>query len=357
MVYYEKYMLDDLKMIHNRDTGDALGVAEKLPAQLLHDIDVRSVAALARRVGPSNIVYWGAAPLTMSAELVRGLPGLKLPLEIISGQVFPAYVDKRTLLIIASYDADDGRALAMVQQAVGRCAATVVMAPPGPGVTMADEAASRGALIVEMPAGLRERQLPLAGLVTLLAVLRSAGLVDGPPSQLLAVSRWLASEVAAWLPTVPTVNNEAKTIALELVGKSVLLSSGPHMATAAGLWKSAINANAKQLAWCSQSPAQGPGLDESAAWTRQPVAKPYAVVDIRSSLEEAWVGQYFELNERLLSGLRPSPIVVRPAGSTRFEQLLYCICLGEFVSLYAALLAGTDPVPAPIVSAIYKEMS
>src|SRR5262249_53882144 len=146
---------------------------------------------------------------------------------------------------------------------------------------------------------------------------------------------------------MPTANNQAKQIAQELMGKSVVIYGGPLMFPAAYKWKISFNENAKHIAWCNQLPEAN--HNEILGWTEQPVQKPYAVIDIRSSLENERVQKRFEVTERILSGKRPAAIVVQPQGNNVLEQLVWAIALGDFVSLYLALLNGLNPTPVNLI--------
>ncbi|MEO7364085.1 MAG: SIS domain-containing protein, partial [Candidatus Saccharimonadales bacterium] len=60
--------------------------------------------------------------------------------------------------------------------------------------------------------------------------------------------------------------------------------------------------------------------------------------------------------ERLLSGMRPSPHVVEAQGGDLLEQLLWTIALGDFVSLYTALLNGLNPTPVDLIETFKKSL-
>ncbi len=57
----------------------------------------------------------------------------------------------------------------------------------------------------------------------------------------------------------------------------------------------------------------------------------------------------FGLSAQLLGGRRPEPIVVNAEGENLLEHLLYSVLLGDFVSIYAAIAAGTNPEPVDLV--------
>ncbi len=96
--------------------------------------------------------------------------------------------------------------------------------------------------------------------------------------------------------------------------------------------------------------------NEFLGWTKQPVNKPYAVVELRSNLEHKRTQKRFVVTERLLSGMRPAPIVVEAAGETGLEQLLWASVLGDFVTIYTALLNGVNPTPVDLVEKFKKQM-
>lgn len=50
--------------------------------------------------------------------------------------------------------------------------------------------------------------------------------------------------------------------------------------------------------------------NEFLGWSSHPQEKPYSVIDLRSNLDIERVQQRFELSAKLISGKRPSPIVV-----------------------------------------------
>jgi glucose/mannose-6-phosphate isomerase len=96
--------------------------------------------------------------------------------------------------------------------------------------------------------------------------------------------------------------------------------------------------------------------NEMMCLTNQPVDKPYSVIDIRRNLEQPRVQKRFEVSERLLSGVRPSPMVVVPQGEALLQQLLWAIGLGDFVSLYTALLNGINPTPVDLIEKFKKSL-
>ena len=343
-------MLDDLKLIHQHDAEDALGIAEKQWQQLEHTFELQPAFQTDHVY---NIVYAGMGGSALAAQLSIDWPGYREPFEIVRGYNVPAYVDKDTLFVASSYSGNTEETLSALAEAETTGAQIVVIASGG---RLAEIAKDKGYPLARLPQVGQPRYAVLYNLKALVTLLEKAGLVaaESAEAELHQTAEFLKTAIAQWLPTVPTQNNHAKQIAQELMGKSVVVYAGPELYPAAYKWKISCNENAKQIAWVNQLPEFN--HNEMLGWTKQPHDKPYAVVDLRSNLEHPRVQKRFEVTERLLSGLRPAPIVVQAQGETILEQLLWTVALGDFVSLYLALLNGLDPTPVALIEKFKKAL-
>jgi glucose/mannose-6-phosphate isomerase len=64
----------------------------------------------------------------------------------------------------------------------------------------------------------------------------------------------------------------------------------------------------------------------------------------------------FEVSNRLLSGLRPEAMTLAIEGDTLLKQLLWGTVLGDFVSIYLAILNGVNPTPVDLVERLKLEL-
>lgn len=334
-------MLDDLKLIHERDAQDALGIAEKSWQQLQYKFDIGQGPVQAE-----NIVFAGMGGSALAAQISLSWPGYDRPFEIVRNYDIPDYVSDKTFFIASSYSGNTEETVNAIGQAAERGAQIAVIASGG---KLAEIAKEKNYPLALLPSGLQPRHAVFYGLRALITLLENAGMLaaDSAENELQQTAEYLSKAVQAWLPTVPTKDNQAKQIALECIGKSVVVYGGPKFFPAAYKWKISFNENAKHIAWTDQFPEFN--HNEFLGWTKQPVNKPYTVIDLRSNLEHERVQKRFEVTERLLSGMRPAPIVVQAQGETLLEQLLWTINLGDFVSLYTALLNGINPTPVDLI--------
>jgi glucose/mannose-6-phosphate isomerase len=340
-------MLDDLKMIHERDREDTLGVAEKQWQQLEQNYDVE--------LGPrqfKNVVLAGMGGSALAALVMQVWPGLNLPFEIVRNYDLPTYVGPETLIFASSYSGNTEETLSALAQAEAKGAFIVIMASGG---QLADIAREKNYPLLLLPDGLQPRYTLFYGLKALLTATDKLGLTNKKAEELAAQAEFVKSATAGWRPDVATKDNQAKQIALEIIGKSAVIYAGPRLAPAAYKWKISFNENAKHIAWTNQYPEFN--HNEFIGWTKQPVDRPYAVIELRSPLEHERVQKRFEVSGRLLSGLRPAPIVVEPKGDTLLRQLLWTVALGDFVTLYTALLNGLNPAPVDIIEKFKKSLN
>lgn len=342
-------MLNDLKMIHERDAQDLLGIAGKQASQLQYEFDLQGKESLD---GVANIVYGAMGGSALPALFVTSWPVTNLPFEIVRGYDLPAYVSSNTLFIAASFSGNTEETLSSLEQAEQRGAKIAVITNGGKLQQVAEE---HGYLLAVLPQSFSRISL-WYNFRALLQMLEKAGALTGEyRSELDRVSRVVDHSIKEWQPDVATNKNAAKQLAQELLGKSVVVYSGPKLFPAAYKWKIGINENAKQVSWANQYPELN--HNEFIGWSKQPVEKPYAVIELRSSLEHPRIQKRFEVTARLLSGMRPSPHVVHPEGDTLFEQLVWAAVFGDFVSLYLSLLNGLNPTPLELVDKLKQAMN
>lgn len=180
------------------------------------------------------------------------------------------------------------------------------------------------------------------------------GVVERQARKKAAASGYDVSPIEQWAAVIPTKRNLAKQIALEVIGKTPVICSGQSLNIATQSWKQSFNRYAKHLAWTSQFPKF---MDaELTGWSKQPVHKPYAIIELRSGHDDVVTIKAFEVAERLLSGLRPAPIAVEVMGDTIEAQQWWASTLGEFVAVYTALLCGVNPASTTLFDKASKLM-
>lgn len=341
-------MLDDLKKIATVDKSDALGVASKQAQQLLHQFNV----PLEFTAEIENVVLDGMGGSAFPGLIVTSWPTIRVPFEISRTYQVPAYVGPNTLYIASSYSGNTEETLTALEQAEQRGANIVVISAGG---ELMEVAKKRGYPTYEIPHGIQPRMSALYFLNALVDMFEQLHLIDqGSLQELRETADWLNQQHAAWGADIPLSKNPAKQLAEKMLGKTVIVYSGPLLFPAANKWKICINENAKNLAWHNQYPEFD--HNEFIGWSSHPVEKPFAVVEIHSVFEHPRVLQRFELSDRLLSGKKPHSYVVEAQGDTLLKQILWAFNFGDFVSIYLAILNNVDPTPVDLVEKLKAEL-
>lgn len=341
-------VLDDLKYIHQKDVQDALGVVSKQWQQLLQEFDVR----LKNTSQISNVVVAGMGGSALAASIVPTWPGIAVPYEVVRNYNIPSFVGQNTLFIASSYSGNTEETISALNEAETAKAQIVIIAAGG---KLEEIATKKKYPFYKIPQGYQPRMAVFYNYSALIQLLESLGLCPkNSYQQLKSAANWLNGVQGNWLPEVAKKYNQAKSLALELMGKSVVIYAGPKLFPVAYKWKININENAKNVAWAGQLPEFN--HNEFLGWSSHPTDKLYAVVDIRSNLEHPRTQIRFDLSERLLSGKRPSPEVIYAEGKDILEQLLWSITLGDFTSLYLALLNGLNPTPVELIEKFKKSL-
>lgn len=343
-------VLDDLKMIHQRDAQDALGVIAKQSEQLTYKFEADPNSINREKI--NNIVIGGMGGSALAAGIFQVCPGIKLPLEIVKNYDIPAYVNENSLFIASSYSGNTEETLSALVQAEERNAQIAVIAAGGELEQIARE---KNYVHYKIPEGKQPRMAVFYNYAALVQFFKDLGLVESSfVSELEDSAQWLSEMAKNMLPDVAANANPAKQLAQELVGNSVVVYSGPKMLPAAYKWKININENAKNVAWYGTYPEFN--HNEFLGWTAQPVDKPYKVVELRSNQENERVTKRFGVSEKLLSGRRPHSHIVNAEGENLLRQLLWTIQLGDFVSIYLALLNNINPTPVELIEKLKQEL-
>lgn len=338
-------MLDDSKIIQQRDPQQALEVAANQWQQAAAKVEIYNAAHDHRKI--NNVVVAGMGGSALAALLVKNWlePVLGVSIEVCRTYELPGYVGHNTLVIASSYSGNTEETLSCYQQAMSSGAPVAVIASGG---KLLEDAQAQDVCNAVLPSGMQPRMTTLYGVRAVLKMLSHFGVCsEDYYNQVASYSDWLQVESRQWLASVPTEQNAAKQIALSSVGKTAIFYAGHIMAPVAYKWKISWNENAKNVAFCNELPEFN--HNEFMGWASHPVEKPFAVFDLVSQFEHERIKKRFVASERLLSGKRPKANVVSLQGDTVLAQMLWASVLADFASIYTAILNGINPTPVELI--------
>lgn len=340
------------------DSEGQFDVVARLPEQL-EDGYTRAVASLVgkRLVAadkPDGIVVCGMGGSAIGGDVIGAcLTGLTVPYQVVRGYELPAWVSERTLVLAVSYSGNTEETLACVERALPRGCRPVCVASGG---RLAGLAARRALPLVAVPAGLQPRA-SIGYLSTPIgAALEAAGLAPGFDEQVAEAIEVTAALGAELAPGVDDDGNEAKAIARRLLNCLPVIYGAGVTTPAARRWKGELNENAKTPAFFNELPE----LDhnELAGWATNPGVAARAVLVLLDDPAG---------DERLRRRMALTAAIVRPcvAGVVRvasrgvlpLARVLSSAYVGDFASLYLALLYGVDPAPVTAIEDLKARLS
>lgn len=348
--------LDNKNMIANLDNHDALWVMAKsinqldFLAEIINEESILSVPI-------NNVVVSG-----MGGSCLGGLIAKQwldygyqfpIPFEVVNDYYLPNYVNESSLVICVSVSGNTEETLSAYEDAMNRGAQIAVISSGGKLISIAERA---GQPFIKLDKISQPRYGIIMHLRALCQILYQYGIIDERPFQELEHTKPVLNDFISDLtPDIPINLNPAKQLAEFVAGKTVLGYSSRLFSPLVYKWKTSFNENAKNTFWCNHFPEFN--HNEFVGWTSHPVEKPFAILNLRSNLDNPRIGERFDLTEKLLSGYRPAAMDLILSGNNYIEQTLCGAVLGDFSSIYLGLLNGVDPTPVELVEKFKKQLS
>lgn len=348
--------LDNLDMIKKADPEQALSVIGNSAEQLNFAATIINQSIQSHRSGIRNVVLSGMGGSCLAGLIAKNWLdhnyNFPVPFEVRRDYQLPSYVDHDSLVICVSVSGNTEETISSCHDAIAKKAHVAVIASGGKLLELAQQNSLPHIILDKIS---QPRYGVSMHLRAITAFLASYHLISQQPYNELASSYQVVQHLSEQLAAdVSTDHNPAKQLALASVGKTVLVYSSRLFSPLAYKWKTSFNENAKNTVWCNEFPEFN--HNEFIGWTSHPIDKPFAVMTLRSNLDNPRINRRFDLSEQLLSGHRPASHDIILTGNNYIEQVLCGAMLGDFTSIYLGLLNGVDPTPVGLVEKFKKQL-
>lgn len=348
--------LDDPATFGQLDRRDMVGLASQFPQQCQHAIELGDRFQLPPDLrNPQQLVFAGLGGSGLGGELVARLFERELPIPAMVSQRYqpPGFLNSDSLLFCISYSGNTEEAISTFQAGMDKGARIICLTSGG---RLGELAAAHQVPLVLVPNGRPPRSAFGYLFLPMIRILEKLGLI-GDQTQVLheAVERLteLEGEIG---PQVPTSANQAKELALKLQGRFPVIYGcvGP-MGVVAYRWRTQLNENSKVLA-CSHVFTE---LDhnEIVGWGEgAQVAGDPMVIILRSQLDNDRAQLQMEVAKKIISS-QAEVYEICGQGKWELAQALGLLYLGDFTSIYLALLRGVDPSQIAAIDRLKGELS
>jgi glucose/mannose-6-phosphate isomerase len=291
----------------------------------------------------AGLAICGMGGSAVGALLARAAAGFRArkPIECVRGYELPSWVGEDWTVLLSSYSGDTEETLACWHAAAH--ARRIVVSTGGELVERAREARVP---VIPLPGGFQPRAAVGYATVVALEVAALAGVAPSLRGEVEGAVPLLDELIGEWGPDAPE-DSEAKALAAALRECVPVVCGAGLTIPVAYRWKCQVNENANRPAFWSELPE----LDhnEIEGWDDRSVLSPVFLEDADAPER---IRRRFDLTAEIIGGAHR----VRARGRTPVERLMSLVLLGDFVSLYLAVLDGTDPVAIPSLERLKREL-
>ncbi|MBC8367706.1 hypothetical protein H8E52_09880 [bacterium] len=325
-------ILDDASLLNMADPGDMLGMTASFADQLEVAMDVP--AKLAGEV-PGRILLGGMGGSAVAGRLLAPLLDASFGLRLLNvdGYELPKTLPG-DLLLLSSYSGQTEEVLELFGQGEALGLRRMVLTAGGDLQRLAE---SEGLPCLSLPPGYPPRAALPSALGRLLGLFDAWGLTI----EIESLFADLRDACRSCDPAIPRSKNPAKSMAATLGDfRPAAVALSPVYAGAARRLQAQFEENAERSAHAYSLPE----LHHNSwiPWMNDE-DPPGAIIWLGAAEAHPRVLERKRLSEELLSD-RGIPFMDLPSpGQGRLNRLLTSVLIGDFVSVYLALLRGMDP--------------
>jgi glucose/mannose-6-phosphate isomerase len=303
---------------------------------------------------PKAIIVAGMGGSAIGGELLKDWARDKItvPIEVNREYSLPAYAKKYTLVFIVSYSGETEESLSVFLDAVKRKCMTVCISSGGKLLELAEKLKMP---YLRVPSGIPPRAALPYLFLPMLIILEKIGSVSDVDMEISEAVKILKQVCNLNSPEKPLNSNFSKELASKINGTvPVVYGFGIYRAVAQR-YKQQFNENGKiPSKWESF-----PELDhnEIVGWEAAGgLARYFSIIFIRDQDELDEMQQRIEATKELMLGKALKVFEIWSMGKSKLAKMLSTILIGDFTSVYLAVLRGVDPMPVKTITLLKEKM-
>ncbi len=303
---------------------------------------------------PQNIIITGMGGSAIGGEILQDWlqDKLPIPIQICRNYTLPAYANRNTLIFAISCSGETEETLSAFVDAIRRKCMTITISSGGhllsfskklqiPHVTIPNGRPPRAAIPYTF--------FPLPILLEKMDILSN---IEKDIEETIRVLKKVSEENS---PHIPTKKNLSKTLALELEKTIPVVYGFGQSRAVAHRMKTQFNENSKLLSVYNVFPELN--HNEAVGWeVSEDLAKKFSVILIRDHDEPPEIKHRIEMTKMLALHKAQKVLEIYAKGKGRLAKIFSVLLLGDFVSVFLAILCGVDPVPVKTIDLIKREM-
>src|SRR2546425_1680609 len=268
----------------------------------------------------------------------------KVPIQVVRDYRLPSYARSEDILVALSYSGNTEETMAATAQGIKLGCRGIAITSGG---LLADLARKNDFSVYDVPTGLPPRGA-FGHLFGILAAISGDWTYSEPRAELDEAVAHLRAIHTRLRPESGMSSNRAKALAVRIRAMVPIIYAAPPFTAIARRWQTQLNENSKVLAFSSTFPEAD--HNELVGWVEHPRARSHRPILLRDRDESAEMRRQLDITVSLISK-RTRVEEIQDDGSTLVSRMLGTLLLGDYVSLYLAILRRVDPmVLKPIVA-------
>jgi glucose/mannose-6-phosphate isomerase len=303
---------------------------------------------------PENIIVAGMGGSGIGGELLKDWARDKaqVPIEVSRDYSLPAYANEKSLVLVTSYSGETEESLSAFLHATKERCMTYCISSGG---SLLEFAEKLSVPYLRVPAGMPPRAALPYLFVPLLVALEKMKIVSGASAGLSEAIKLLERISGENSPEKPVKGNLAKTLASGINETVPVVYGFGVYRGVAQRFKQQFNENSKVPSkWEFFSELNH---NEVVGWEKAgKLAKHFSAIFIRDKAEPLEVRSRIEITKTLMSSNSSKMFEVWSQGKSELAKMLSTIGIGDFTSIYLAILRKVDPTPVKTIALLKKKM-
>ena len=302
---------------------------------------------------PTNIIVAGMGGSGIGGELLKDWARDKAPVPIVVSRDYslPAYANEQSLVLIVSYSGETEESLSAFLDATKK---KCMMHCISSGGSLLEFAEKLGVPYLRVPSGMPPRAALPYLFTPLLKTLEKARIVSGVSEDLSEATKILEQISGENAPEKPTRENFSKTLALGIDETVPVVYGFGVYRSVAQRFKQQFNENSKiPSKWEFFSELNH---NEIVGWEKAgKLVKCFSTIFIRDKTESNEIRSRIETTKELMRS-DSKLFEVWTRGKSALAKMLSAICIGDFTSVYLAILREVDPTPVKTIALLKEKM-
>lgn len=345
-----------LDNIRTLDSSNMYGLIQGFPRQVEEAIAIGDAAKIQLNVrGIENIVLCGLGGSAIGGDLLRSYLAdeLKVPFIVNRHYVLPKFVGKKSLVIISSYSGNTEETNACHKEAIKRGAKILCISSGGLVEKIAKQKRQPH---IKVPGGPSPRAALGYSFFPLLIALTKSKLIKNKSREIQETLSMLKAKSEEY-GNPASVTNTALMLAQQLQRRiGVIYTSTERFDAVNTRWRGQMAENGKSLTWGHVLPEMN--HNELVGWkVLKEQMREMQVFFLRDRDDHKRVAVRMDITKQLISEHTQHITEVWSEGKSTLTRMFSLVYLGDWVSLYLAILHNENPMPVKVIDLLKEELS